>query len=421
MKSLLKQIVFLTLLFSLTQIAIASDWNAWLQSGSTAGNGGAGIAASTDDVSTAYYNPAAAVYFSGQTAGFSLLSRTYSQLFKGTVSANPSVTGLNTNATQAQGGQYTPLPSIMYIASISPKWAFALNISTPFRSWSRYPSSKPTQYSLIEQNLNDVDVGPAIAYQLTKNLSFAAGGDWWYIREYYRHTETQTSTTNNSDSKTTLGGYGVSWRVGMLWKATQSTTFGLSYRSHVRAHLTGDSELSGATVSKTRTKLKTTLPAMLIASAQQKINKQWTLLGTIVETSWSDINNLQIDRMATTSGPKNVTLLRGLKNNWRFILGANYAWTNALTLTGGLGYLTSAVKNSDRNLNFPSNNQTFGSIGFGYQLDPTIMLRGGYTHYFTQSMRIASTETFGSQQFTNNGRYYGNSDVIGLELDWKME
>ncbi len=405
----------------LPSLAFANGFQVWPQSGSAAGDLAAGAAASQTNVDSAYYNPATLSYFKHQVAGFSALGLFQSYKFDGSVTTNPTVTNFTDNSGTAQGGNTLILPSIMYVAPISGKWAFGLAVISPERMSINYGTDEFTRYSAIKQSFNTYDISPSLSYKVMPKLSFGLGFDAIYAHERYEQTVTNTSIANDSNSTSKTSGWGFGWHFGAFWKATQTTNVGVSFHSGVTINGSGSSKLTGPLGDlSSRAKSNIELPPMTIFSVQQMLGKQWTVLASAVYNEWGQTGDFTLKHIATTAGEQNLTLVDKLQNSWTFLLGAHYQVSSKVMLKGALGYDQSPVKKAYYSLLFPNKDQIMAAIGLRYQFAPKFAADIGFTHYFDTNTTINHSQTTGNMTATATGNLHYNASVIGLELEWQM-
>ena len=232
---------------------------------------------------------------------------------------------------------------------------------------------------------------------------------------------TTTSTANDSRSNNDSSGWGFGYHLGMFWKATSTTNVGLSYRSLIDVGASGPSKLTGALgYRETRLRYHIDLPPMTILSIQQTLNKQWKVMGSAVYTQWSQLNNFTLKNIATSSGTTNYNLVSNLRDAWRFILGAHYQFNPKWMFMGAAGYDESATRSSSRNIIIPDANSFLVSLGAKYQLSDNFAAELGYTHLFNDKASINSSPTTEGVTYNTVGNAYSSSNLVGLELDWKM-
>ena len=159
---------------------------------------------------------------------------------------------------------------------------------------------------------------------------------------------------------------------------------GLSYRSEVKYHMTGDVSLqsdgsaagnallAGLVGAGYQSKLKSTvsLPGTFIISVAQQLSDRWEMLGDISRTGWSSINNFDIDHSSgLRDGQRAQRIDADFRDAWRIAFGANYKYNDQWKLKYGIAYDQTPVKRSStRMTQLPDNDRVW--LSFGTQWTP---------------------------------------------------
>ena len=99
-------------------------------------------------------------------------------------------------------------------------------------------------------------------------------------------------------------------------------------------------------------------------------------------------------------GATPVALPFQFKDGWFFSVGAEYMWSPALTLRGGVGFEKSPITDDVRMPLLPDNDRLWLSAGGTYQWSPKISFDLAYSHLFVKSTPINITAASGNPWFT---------------------
>lgn len=395
----------------------ATTWQNDISSAGQIGNLGAGLDLSSPDAVS--QNPAASVFFPSQIAAFSVLAQIDNSKFKGSVSATPTVTGLPASGI-SQGGQPQYIPAVNYAAPISPKWGFSFSMTEPMSFNSSFGANSPvTKYNLRQGWLNVYNFVPGVAYKISSHWIVGMGIMGAYARNF---TSSNVAFANVSDTigvRSSLTGWGYGWNLGGIWDSGSKLKVGLSYRSQEALILAGNSH--GNMSSRARSNL--VVPAETTLSMTQNISSKWTALASLAYTEWQ--NTHYTLRSVGVVGVNRINVFGNLKNNWRLAFAADYQASAAWTFKTGMSYSSSAMRQQTDVLYAPALAQyTFG-LGANYQISDTLGAELGYAHVFVPTVSGSSASTVvltnGNQQtYQLQGKLYQNSNILGLELDWKM-
>jgi long-chain fatty acid transport protein len=169
-----------------------------------------------------------------------------------------------------------------------------------------------------------------------------------------------------------------------------------------------------------------TLPEIVTLSLRQAISPHLTMLGTVEWTNWSRLEKLDVTCANTQPNPVFCSLgngqtVRSLQlgwhDGWLFALGAEYAYSPALTLRGGVAYEISPIQNADeRTLRVADADRIWASIGATYKWSENIALDFAYSHIFVDDAPIDRTES--------GIRFVGSADtsidIVSVSLKMKV-
>lgn len=407
----------------LINTAFAGAFQLWPQSAKMVGNYAAGAAASANDPSTAYYNPAGLTRIRHQDIAISALAQITNVKIKGQSTIN-NVNDFVDNNGITQGGTASYIPTILYAAPISDKWGFGFSMTSPFNSELNYGKNAFTRYALIKSIIHTLDFGLALAYRPFKPISLGFGVDAQRFRGSFDQFDTQTTVANTSTSKNETNDWAYGWNAGLLWEFNPTTRVGLSYRAKIKHHSAGNSKFYGPltsnNVNRSRVKTNITVPPMTILSIYHEFNDKFALMGTINYIQWREFKSFSLRDVATMGSPNTVTFYEDFRNTWRLIIGADYKVNSLFTLRGALGYDQTPTRNYARSVGIPDANSYIVALGVTYALTDTMSIDAGYSHSFYQHVSINRTQNYGLDNVTTIANVDNSMDIFGLEFNWQM-
>lgn len=415
--SILTCIVSTLTLLALAQPTLASRFQLNTQSGASVGNFAAGAAASANDASTSFYNPAGLTRISRQDGIFSLITDISNTQFKGQTNVSPTVGDFSQNTGLAQGGDMRLLPTFLYGAPLDDKWGFGFNVTSPFDVTTNYGQNEFTRYTLSKIDLRIFDLSPSVAYRVLPYLSIGLGIDANRAEIKFNQVNTTDSIVNDQLNQSEMTDWAPGWNAGVLWEIDPSTRAGLSYRSSIFHQLYGTSDSAG---QETRAKARLKLPPTTLFSLYHNFSSQWALMGSAQYTQWSKTNSFLLTNILSPTGVTSLILQSHLRNTWLFSLGADYHWTSAFVTRCGIGFDQSAVASSNRTIIMPDSDRYIAAAGLGYRFTDTLSSDLGYSHIFARRSSINHAMVDGSQTITNVGNLDLSDDMIGLQIDWLM-
>lgn len=365
------------------------------------GNAYAGQAASAQDASTIFFNPAGMTLLPDRqvvAAGHLIAPNAR---FSGTVA--PAIGGGN----GGNAGSLVFVPNGYFAFRLTPDVHLGIGMTAPFGLKTDYDKTWAGRIHAIESELKTININPAIAWKLNDSLSLGAGVSIQYIEA----TLTSATGAGLPPPVGTIHGddFGWGFNVGALWQVDPSTRIGLHYRSEIEHKLEGDFRVNG-TVVASPVFAGVTLPDTVALSAFHVLNDRWDILADVTWTGWRNF-----DRLAIVNAAGN-NVVPPVPENWRdstrYSVGANYRLNETLILRGGVAYDETPVSTAFRTARIPDQDRTWLAFGAQYRLSPKSLIDVGYTHIFVKNARI--DEVRGG--VTLSGQYKASVDILSAQL-----
>jgi len=430
----LATILYTTGLVGMSSQVMASAFQLWEQDGASIGNYHAGYAALAEDASTAFYNPAGIIRIQNKqvVAGADAIMSSFK--YRGTIAVN-GLGGLPMPVT-AQGGTFSVVPFLHYVAPITEKIGFGFSVDAPFGLKTNYGSSTTLRYAATLSSLTVIDISPSLGFLVSEKGSLGIGLDLQRVIAEFDDVATLLTPANNTTSQTKATGTAFGYHFGGLYQFSENTRLGLSYHSQMVHHLTGSSKfigplnaLTGGPLETSRAKANVTLPPYTALSAFHQINSQFAIMGSVIYTQWNTFKNLIINNVAglvpggpppfglAPSGNIQVTIPAHYRNTWNLSLGGNYYPTDKVIIRAGIGFDETPVLTGTRNVQIPDNNRYVIALGGHYQATKIVGVDLGWTHFFIGQSRInPPPQVTGAQVVVTNGHVTGGADVFGGQI-----
>lgn len=353
------------------------------ESASGLSNAFAGGAASAEDASTVFFNPAGMTRLSGSQLSLVLHAIKPTAEFSNTASVAAAGRPLGGNGGDA--GNWTPVPNFYYVTELSQNLRAGLGISSPFGLKTEYDPSWMGRFQAIKSDLKTININPALAYKINDQLSVGAGLNAQYISAELTNA-VYLGAGPEGQAKVKGDDWSVGYNLGVLYELNPATRFGLAYRSDVRHKLEGDVTFTGVPAPNGPISAEITLPETVSLSGFHQINPQWAMMGDVTWTRWSRFQELRIVRNT------GITVGQPTIENWddtyRFALGASYQQSKQLKLRGGIAYDQSPVSDAYRTARIPDADRTWLTVGATYQLSAKSSMDFGYAHIFVANATI---------------------------------
>ncbi|HEY0269033.1 MAG TPA: outer membrane protein transport protein, partial [Methyloradius sp.] len=352
------------------------------QSASAGGNAYAGGAASAEDASTIYQNPAGMTYLPDSQ----LVVAVHSILPSANFNNQGSSTAFGAATTGSNGGDagdLTLIPNLYLTKAISPDIHIGLGINVPFGLKTEYDSEWIGRYQAIKSELKTININPSIAFKANDNLSLGFGisamraeaslGSAVDFGTLCTGLGLGCGTPQNRDGAANIhgNGWGVGWNTGAIWQINDVTRLGLAYRSQI--HLTLDGDVSFTNVPgllatnfpNGNISAKLTTPDSLSVALFRQLDDEWDLLADLTWVDWKKFKNLTVIR---DSGGIVSDTAENWENTIRLALGVNYHYSQRLKLRTGIAYDESPVSDTNRTPRIPDNDRYWLSVGANYKL-----------------------------------------------------
>lgn len=368
-------------------------------------------AAVVNDATAVYYNPAAlALLKKPQVVALNSFSRFRSQFTGQAIQTRTGFTQSGTTSTQTN--YY--LPSFYLAVPTTDKFTMGVAVISNFFN-KDFDGASVLRYAQSHNSVENIDVVPALEFELTDIFSVGANIDLSYASFLLRRTTGFPSLNiPDSESRNESDGTGVGGDVGLLLRPTPSTMVGLNYRSAVTYRLSGKSVFeSNPDVVSDNYGFTFWTPARIVLSASQALTPTLGLIGTVQRIEYSIFKEVNIHGIATKIGTQPVifdaTVPFHLHDTWLFTLGSNYRITPKWVIRAAGSY-----SQSPGNSNFQITNGDSIILGgsMGYKIFENIIINGGYAHAFIQKKNI--NVTTGLNRI--NGVTNGSVNVLTIKL-----
>lgn len=365
------------------------------QNASGLGNAFAGQAASAQDASTIFFNP----------AGMTLLPDRQVVMAGHLIKPQAEFSGSSTIGSGGGGdaGGLAIVPNAYIAYRLTPDIHVGVGMNAPFGLKTEYDSTWAGRTQGIKSELRTINLNPSIAWKATDTLSLGAGLSIQYAKSTLTNLTGAGLLTVEGDD------YGWGFNLGALWQLSDATRIGLAYRSEVDQKLEGTADFSVVTALNGPVTASVTLPDSASLSLVHQLNPRLELLADVTWTGWSDFDELRIVR---TNG----TLLGVTQENWsdsyRYSVGANYRLNGRMILRGGVAFDETSVSDAFRTVRIPDESRTWLAFGAQYRLSDKTALDFGYAHLFVNEAKINKTES----GITLTGKYDSSVDILSAQL-----
>ncbi|HEU5282973.1 MAG TPA: outer membrane protein transport protein, partial [Burkholderiales bacterium] len=282
------------------------------QGGSGMGNAYAGAAASAEDASTIFFNPAGmGLLPQGQVAvaghavdvkaDFSHTGCVFSPA-GGCAMPVASANTFPTGATSSDAGDLLFIPNLYFSIPVGDRFAFGVGVNAPFGLKTEYDDPWVGRFQGLHSELTTINVNPAVSFKVNERVFLGAGVNWQTADAELTNavvlpTGLAFPPTVEGRAKVEADDDAWGWNVGALFLLGEDMRVGVSYRSKLDYSLEGTTTVTsptGAVVAAASgpTTIDITFPDMASLSVVQNFGPKWQLLGDVTWTHWSKVGTV---------------------------------------------------------------------------------------------------------------------------------
>ncbi len=388
--------------------AAASGFALIEQSASGLGNAFAGAAASAEDASTIFFNPAGMSRLSGKQMVIAGHAITPSAKFSNTASTIP-VPGFVAAPVGRDAGGTVLVPSAYFSWQINPQWHAGVGMGAPFGLKTEYDPNWMGRFHAIRSEIKTININPSVAYKVNEGLSFGVGLDWQRIDAGLTKAVNYAAfgAPAGTEGSNNISGSDSAWgfNLGALFNASPNTTVGVTYRSAMNYKISGTANYFGRTAALTAATLVSQaaaaqigdsaftanikLPATFSVALKYQPNSQWDVLADATQTQWSSVQSLDLYR---SSGIATGLSIESVPFKWRdtlrIALGSNYRYNDQWMARIGVAYDQTPVSDIYRIARLPDSDRTWLSLGGQYKLSPVSAIDVAYAHLFMKNAAL---------------------------------
>jgi long-chain fatty acid transport protein len=352
---------------------------------------GNAFAATADDPSAIYYNPAGITQLDGANLSLGMYGITYASRFTG---SSDSI-----NSQQ----QWAALPQTFSTLSFTNyHLAAGLGVYSPYGLSMEWPNNAPWTRSGQSGRIDYFRLNPVLAWQPCATFSIAAGA-----MLDYSQAELETSTPGFSlRGRATDPGF----NVAILWHPLPQHSLGLMYRSatdmNYQGHISYLTPPPYPQPPSEQAELNFHFPQTLVAGYSYRPSRNWNLEADADWTDWSCLRDTSIQ---TPSGSA------PLDFNWKqstiFEFGATRCFGNGWRASAGYMFSQNSVPSASFNPLIPDSDRHIFSIGVGKT----------YRHLSWDAayqLGYGPARSVTADNNSPNGSYEFFSNALSINLGW---
>jgi long-chain fatty acid transport protein len=379
----------------------------------------AGEAAVARDASTIFYNPAGMTELQGREAvvGGNLILIEQNLTNRGST---------NTLGAAVPGGEsgnpYDPtLVPHLYVAQpfLERRAWVGLGLNAPFGLASDYGDNWFGRYNGTKTDLEVLNLSVTGAYRLTDTLSVGGGID---VQKADVTLERRIFTgATDAFYKVEGDDTAIGFNVGLLWKPLPTTRVGVHYRSHIDHDIEGDQTVSNSSSplvpnGTVAGEAQLRLPDIVGIGVAHQLDERLTLSAGATWWRWSRFEEIDVQTTAGFNPPADA---QNYVDSWQLAVGADYAWSDRITLRGGVAYYQTPVQTEFRSVRTPDGDRIRIGIGASYAIGESFVVDVAYAHIFVDDSTIDVRNGTAGANFTR-AEAESSINIFGLALRYRF-
>lgn len=399
------------------------------QSALALGSAFAGATAGAEDISHAFFNPAALSRFDGIHAVAIASYISPVSTLQDSSSTNAANIPLGGDSDDRNFGKAALVPAFYGAAQINDRVRIGLSLNVPFGLETRYPRNWSGRYHGVESELTTVNLSPMVAVDVNPWLSIGGG-----VMVQYADAELTNAidfgtigagaggTPGQDDGFGSVTGddVGVGFNLGLLAEPVKGTRFGVGFRSKIDHTLEGEADFTlsdnaglnaaltaGGAFADTDATAKFESPAMVSFGIFHEVDENLAIMGEAQWTQWSSFDQLIID-FDNPNQPNSVTE-QNWDDQWFLAAGARYDFSEEFGIRFGFAYDQKAVKTTFRTPRIPDSNRYWFAAGLNWQPTSNFELAAGFTYIHLNDAEVR-LRTNGADDNASRGNFDAEYD-----------
>ena len=405
-------------------------------SATASGKALAGVAASNEDISASFWNPAlfvnakeTTVYVSG-----AYVMPSMDVTVNSASDARPSALGgpqdISSDGATQDSVNNTLVPSIYFAKPITDKTIVGIALNAPFGLSGDYGQDWAGRFHATETAIQDIALSFSLAHRLN---DWVSTGVSLQIHKADVVLESAVGYSGNEGSgRIEADDIAYGYALGLALEPIKGTRIGLGYRSEVDFDFEGDVKYSNVTginavlasagyqLINADVSDSITFPSVLTLSLEQDLTPKLKLGLTAIRTGWGVMDGINIDFESPSNQP-NSKLTFGFEDQWMYSAGLTYAYSNKLTLRTGVAMDNTPVTDEYRSARTPDGDRKWISIGGTYDFNDMTSATFAFTHVMIDDVSVDRNFTASGEEDAGRGTldadYKSSANVISVAMN----
>jgi long-chain fatty acid transport protein len=317
---------------------------------------GNAFAATADNPSAIFYNPAGISQLPGQQLEVGVLNY---------LGLNVGYQSSANNRLADTKFQVIPVPQIFY--TVSPTnlpLSFGLGVYAPFGLGVEWPANSGLRTLALNSKLTFLTINPVVSWKISDSLALALGPTINYAKIKFSR-----GLQNASDYFEFIGddfAYGLN--AGLLWQPDPKWSFGANYRLATTLDFNGTSTYTPAAgpTASAGTTAGVPFPQIVSGGISYRPTPKWNFEADLDWIDWSPLGTV------TLAGTKNIfgfnlPLQLNWHDSWQYKFGVTRYFAHGWFASAGYFFTSDTASSQYFTPAIPDTNLHVGSLGFGHR------------------------------------------------------
>lgn len=366
---------------------------------------GNAFAATADNPSAIYYNPAGIT----QLRGHNFLANGY-----GVTLESRYIAPDGTRTTTEDEIHF--VPNFFYTYSLEDHpFSFGMGFYSPYGLGIEWPDNSTFRETRGE--ITYVTLNPTAAWRVNEALSIGAGLRFNGAEAELKQTVMPAFLFAPGGRNEFKGDGGdIGYNAGILWKPLEQHSFGLTYFSATRINLEGETVLSGfppgPLVQSATARFQ--FPQHIIAGWSFRPTTNWNLEVNIDWTDWDSLDSVTVNQPISPS-----TLPFNWQSSFFYEFGVTRYFSNGLRVSGGYIFSENSVPDSSFNPIVPDSDRHVLSVGVGGNAGK-FRWDAAYQYGYGPNRTVQGNSLVFPAPSSADGQYEFNSHALSLSLQYSF-
>lgn len=382
---------------------------------------GEAFAATADNASAIYYNPAGITQLEGSHFRGGLYSIYIDPTYE------PPTTALNAGQIYAIGRHYNFIPQAFLTYSFENfPVSVGVGVYAPYGGRTSWPQDTGFRSIALRSSLQYLRANPVIAFKLTRSLSIGGGVmvDYGKI-DLEQGLNAFYQPPNVNFFRFKGDGWTVGYNLGALWQPTDQISIGATFRSTTTITMDGHTEFQQTPGFITYTRLPAsadfTFPMTAVVGISYRPTPKWNMEFDADYTDWSCLGTITIHQQGTVpNGVKQTpSFVLNWQPSWIYEFGMTRYFDHGWHVSAGYAYDENSVPDAYYNPLVPDMDRHFFSVGTGYKgkrFDFDVAYQFGYGPARTVTGSTSSSQLTLPTTQTADGTYSFSSHAVLVTL-----